>query len=190
MLIQEKLKLCKWIIEKFQGKVLPENEYKIVSEILKNHHEFDKKLNGCELTAIKVGKMELFKITWCFFLIRSDNIEVPISYRIATTKDGGKADCEVRDQLKAMRMEINDQIKEFNNSADNILCEICNFRLSKQTEIDHIKPFRDIVKEWGKKVKTVDYFFVDREEAKDWQDFHRKNATMRRVCAGCNRDRK
>jgi hypothetical protein len=190
MLIQEKIKICKGIVERFQGKILPEEEHKIILEILKNHHEFEKKLNGYELKAIKVGKMELFKITWCFFLIRTDNIEVSISYRIATTKDGGKRDCDVRDQLKAMRNEINDQIKEFNNCANNIVCEICKFELSKETEIDHIKPFRDIVKEWGKSVKTVNYLFEDREEAKDWQKFHQTHATMRRVCAKCNRDRK
>ena len=111
----------------------------------------------------------------------------------------------------ALRNEINDQIEDFRRKLkDPNICACCGKRFFPQEMVvDHIFEFKDIVKEFFKiegweefmmnslykeadgvlyRIQEVSYddeFYPD-SPRQEWQEFHKKRATLQMLCKGCH----
>jgi hypothetical protein len=95
-----------------------------------------------------------------------------------------------------MRYAIKEQIMEFKYINKNKPCELCGTYLN--ITADHIIKFKklkddfllenpDYPKEFSKNKYGSDIFREeDFEFVKLWQEYHKKNATLRILCANCN----
>lgn len=96
----------------------------------------------------------------------------------------------------AMRYSVKEQIFEFKNTNKNKPCELCG--TYSDITADHIIKFKklkddflsenpDHPKEFSKSKYGSEIFREeDIEFEKLWQEYHKKNATLRILCANCN----
>ena len=171
-------------------------------EILSRHPEFDYFEGYDELIISKNRNNQN-----AFYFLYPDKSLKDISFHKAL--DGLPSVKQIA--LKTMRCEISGQISTFfleyfspvNWGKGSVpQCGICGIEVAKQNDlhVDHIIYFRDLVTMYmetnhptgdfeqltGPNLGEGVYRMTDTDEAAKWRDFHRKNATLRCVCARCN----
>lgn len=128
-----------------------------------------------------------------FFIIKNNGTEDSISWNSCV--DMSVIAFEKRINW-AMRYSIKEQIIEFKNSNKNKPCEFCG--TYSDITADHIIKFKKLKDdflsenpkhptEFSKNKFSSDIFREeDIEFEKLWQEYHRKNATLRILCSSCN----
>ena len=128
-----------------------------------------------------------------FFIIKSNGTEDSISWNSCVINAVNPFEKRIN---WAMRHAIEDQIKEFKTINRNKPCEFCE--TYSEPTADHIIKFRKLKddflienpeypKELGKNEFAQEVFRdEDAEFVKLWQEYHKKNATLRILCKNCN----
>ena len=124
----------------------------------------------------------------------------------------GKGEFNQKEILNgALRNEINDQIENFRKTVkDSNICADCKKRFpSQEMVVDHIFEFKDIVKEFFRTKGWEEFMMKSRYKEADgvlyriqafspddefypdsprqeWQEFHKKRATLQMLCKDCH----
>ena len=177
--------------------VINENDTVFILKILKHHHEFVKKC-GIGIKHLEIRLNPSWNgPTLGFWIIRTDNSEVDISWVNALKPEGSPSIKE--DISNAARYEISSQIHEFHNNGACNLCELCGHIMTRgyQLNVDHIKPFEELFYDFCiennltySDIKTRDLGlesqFYDRNLANKWIEYHKNKATLRLTHKLCN----
>ncbi len=136
-------------------------------------------------------------------IIRIDGSKIDISW---LTCIKGKQASPESNLEQAMRSAIRPQIDDFRIWNSTSTCDLCNQSINGPTHVDHIKPFRDLKQDFltneaitlPKPIAFRDMAGSNEAGFKDedilfaekWINYHKKQATLRVVCAACNLNRK
>jgi hypothetical protein len=187
-----KLRVCPSV------KTVSLQDYKILSELLQQHPEKEKK---------KVALMKDISIRrypgrnrisgnssdYQLWIIKTNGSEESISWTKCLSK---KIDDETIKLSKAFRTAIDSQIKEYHSKNQNKICELCGS--DKFIDVDHIIKFKTLrdnflllypnhPKLFDKNKNAQEIFREeDREFSKAWQHYHLKEAKLRYLCHKCN----
>jgi 5-methylcytosine-specific restriction endonuclease McrA len=159
----------------------------VMTWVFSHHDQFEQKC-GSGFVGIVVCRDDFNNR---FFSIeRSDGTLEDISWTHAL-KPRQKTD-ERKYFLAALREEVKGQIFAFKKSAQPI-CGICGRRIDGESHVDHVTPFRDLVSFlFGDDIhETVDMgptasVLRDRGIARQWVQFHARNAELQMAHAECN----
>lgn len=103
--------------------------------------------------------------------------------------------------LSAMRNAVIDQVTSYREACGVIsVCPCCGLKISGKTHVDHEQPtFAELANEFlSSALKAPDTFDdcpetnmakfreTDRAYSNIWQEFHRRKAKLRLICANCN----
>ena len=123
----------------------------------------------------------------CFYLARKDGTEVDISW----TRGLEPKSLKRQDFLSALRQEVRDQIFDFKKSQET-KCAICGDEINGNLHVDHLIPFRDLVKDFfgGETHETIHEgdknYIKDRSVAQRWSEYHEMFAVLQVTHAQCN----
>ena len=166
--------------------------YKFFIDLLERHPDYNEKV-GCGVKAFKFNRNYCNKKAMETNLIRFDDSIVNYSW-ISCCNAKSKSEKDLL--LRAMRYSVIDQILQFK---DKSILE-CVYCKNKDCEfhVDHIEPFRDLVKtflegiekipnKFGKDEKYNQTIFLaeDEEFFTTWRNFH-LNAKLQILCTNCN----
>ena len=168
--------------------------YNELMEIFKLHPDYPGVCLNVVDVAIAYNKINPKK---CYELqlIYDNKTSQPVSYRkcfVKTRKDN--------DLKHAMRYAIVDQILEFKNNCDELICEICQSDYIIQ--IDHIILFKQLYNDFLSQntlpipttfdntyYNSAKFKDVDKEFLNSWCDYHKNHAILRCLCNKCNQSR-
>ena len=168
--------------------------YDELMEIFKLHPEYPGVCLNVVDVAIAYNKINPKK---CYELqmIKNNKTSQPVSYRkcfIKTTNDI---------YLKhSMRYAILDQVLEYKNGCDELVCEICGSE--QYIQIDHVILFKQLFDDFLSQntlpvpttfgstyYNSAKFKDVDKEFVNSWCDYHKKHAILRCLCNKCNQTR-
>lgn len=167
--------------------------YNFFFDLIQRHPDVDEKI-GCGIKSFMTKYNLCNKKAIETYIIRTDNTIVNFSW-VCCCNGEGKSTKELLN--RALRQSIINQILEFKEN--NIMkCVYCGDENS-EIHIDHINPFRDIVKKFLEnkiniptKFKKDDRYnqtmFQDEDKifANDWEEYHRSHAQLQPLCTHCN----
>ena len=94
---------------------------------------------------------------------------------------------DLRKVKRAARTTIRHQVDAFRNQTP------CACGSSSKLQVDHVRHFDDLITTFLNGRIPTEFEYTDGREpvfqeplATEWNDFHRKNATLRMLCASCN----
>ena len=170
------------------------NFYDELMEIFKSHPNYPELFSNVVDVSIAYNKINPKK---CYELqlIKRDKTSEAVSYRKCfqkTTKD--------IDLKNAMRYAIMDQILEFKNNCDELICSIC--KSEDYIQIDHVILFKTLYDDFlQQNTLTIPTEFdntyfnsakfkeFDKEFENNWTTYHKKHAILRCLCNKCNQKR-
>lgn len=162
-----------------------------VRALMEKHPEWARKSSG-------MSEIVLFKHRWCnAFGIKKVNGSIEdISYHACL--DDVKQRNKER-MLKSLRYAVQSQIDSYRSSTfdKNTICALCSTPQinNGSAHIDHIVPFRDLVKAFFSKMQitSVDWVstgsyveMTDPVMRREWETYHREHASLRILCGQCN----
>ena len=139
------------------------------------------------------NKKQLEFSDYQFLIIKSNGTEDTISWNSCVINAVNPFDKRIN---WAMRHAIEEQIKEFKTINKNKPCEFCE--TYSEPTADHIIKFKKLKDDFleenpehptelGKNEFAQEVFREeDAEFVKLWQEYHKKNATLRILCKNCN----
>jgi hypothetical protein len=161
--------------------------------LFERHPEFEQK-RGCGIASVKVVLNPVFGDR-CFWIYRTDGTETDISYRACVTS---KKPGQRQAFMAACRIAIADQVLAFKRFQFNrhplVKCNISGRLVSESdSHVDHFIPFINLVEHFVSTRRIdidavrfkpkVDGSFVTEFACeslkKQWQEYHRLNATLR-----------
>jgi len=176
------------IVEKSEGYSLEDQDFHFMLGVFEHHSEWDEK-QGEGVIDISVRRSTGYRSKSCgFWLYRTDDSEIDISWTHCLRAKGYSESDKVRDVTAAAREEIRYQIDNFK--------DVNNIRGGM--EIDHTPPFSFIFHSWMSREGQPDIeledqgqytFFKNRDVAKSWQDYHEEKATLKALSPGDNREK-
>jgi hypothetical protein len=166
------------------------DEYNFFIDLFRRHPKYPEKIYG--ICDIKIVKNKVNSKYLELNIVKDDNSEDDISWRNCVSGNE-------KDKFKsALRVSINDQIKQFRSECDNI-CSICKTLDADEYHVDHIIHFEEILYhflQFTKKPKPTIFqnnidnrkaFMSDDKEYEDeWKLFHKNKAQLRLLCRSCN----
>jgi hypothetical protein len=190
----------------YDGHILPDTyEYQFFYDLLQNHPQAISKIrNGISSFCKKQITMNCNG--WALVIMHplNDGEQWPWedSFSYSVCIDGKHKDLETL-LPRVMRSTINDQIVDFKREQIVMQCVSCGSGYDPQ--IDHVKPFADIAKEFIE-LHGVDYNFAKDDQVKSnglsadipqykfentdygnkWKQYHREHATYQVLCRNCN----
>ena len=168
--------------------------YNELMEIFKLHPDYPGVCLNVVDVAIAYNKINPKK---CYELqlIYDNKTSQPVSYRkcfVKTRKDN--------DLKHAMRYAIVDQILEFKNNCDELICAICGSE--DYIQVDHIILFKTLYDDFLQQntlpipttfdntyYNSAKFKDVDKEFVNSWCDYHKNHAILRCLCNKCNQSR-
>jgi hypothetical protein len=170
-----------------------DDAYNDFMELFKNHPEYPDKVKNVVDIAIVNNKLinKYFELQ----LIKNDGTTDDISYKKCIYKPS------TNNSLKqAMRYAIKDQIFDYKDSCDELICEICGSE--QNIQIDHVILFKQLYDCFLKQNTLIipttfdnTYFNsakfkeFDKEFVNSWSNYHKKHAILRCLCNKCNQSR-
>ena len=168
--------------------------YDELLEIFKSHPNYPELFLNVVDVAIAYNKINPKK---CYELqlIKSNKTLEAVSYRKCFVKT------PTDNSLKmAMRYSIKDQILDYKDSCDELICAICGSE--DYIQIDHVILFKTLYNDFLKQntltiPTSFDYTYFnsakfkefDKEFKKSWYEYHKKHAILRCLCNKCNQSR-
>lgn len=167
--------------------------YEELIELFQNHPEYPEKINNVVDIAIVYNKLNnsYFELQ----LIKNDGTTDDISYIKCIQKPSKDSNLK-----SAMRYAIVDQILEFKNNCDELVCEIC--KSDYIIQIDHVILFKQLYYDFLSQntlpiPTTFDNTYYhsamfkecDKEFENSWSDYHKNHALLRCLCNKCNQNR-
>ena len=168
--------------------------YDELMEIFKLHPEYPEVCLNVVDVAIAYNKINPKK---CYELqmIKNNKTSQPVSYRkcfIKTTNDI---------YLKhSMRYAILDQVLEYKNGCDELVCEICGSE--QYIQIDHVILFKQLFDDFLSQntlpvpttfdstyYNSAKFKDADKEFETSWSKYHKEHAILRCLCNKCNQTR-
>jgi hypothetical protein len=168
------------------------NFYNELMEIFKLHPNYPEIFLNVVDVAIAYNKINPKK---CYELqlIKSNKTSEAISYRKCFVKTPTK-DIDLK---HAMRYAIKDQILDYKDSCDELICAICGSE--DYIQIDHVILFKTLYDDFlSQNTLTIPTEFDntyfnsakfkndDVEFKKSWYEYHKKHAILRCLCNKCN----
>ena len=168
--------------------------YDELMEIFKLHPDYPGVCLNVVDVAIAYNKINPKK---CYELqlIYDNKTSQPVSYRkcfVKTRKDN--------DLKHAMRYAIVDQILEFKNNCDELICAICGSE--DYIQVDHIILFKTLYDDFLQQntlpipttfdntyYNSAKFKDVDKEFVNSWSKYHKEHAILRCLCNKCNQSR-
>ena len=169
--------------------------YDELLEIFKSHPGYPELVSNVVDVSIAYNKINPKK---CYELqlIKSNKTSEAISYRKCFQKTPTK-DIDLKN---SMRYAIKDQILDYRDSCDELICAICGFE--DYIQIDHVilfkKLYDDFLKQNTLKIPTeFDNTYFNSAKFKDddvefknsCATYHKKHAILRCLCNKCNQKR-
>ena len=167
--------------------------YEELMKLFENHSEYPEKVDN--VVDISIVHNKLNKNYFELQLIKNDGTTDDISYIKCIQKPSKDSNLK-----SAMRYAIVDQILEFKNNCNELICEICQSDYIIQ--IDHIILFKqlynDFLKQNTLRIPTTfdnTYYHsakfkdVDKEFETSWSKYHKEHAILRCLCNKCNQSR-
>jgi len=167
------------------------NFYNELMEIFKLHPNYPETFLNVVDVAIAYNKINPKK---CYELqlIKSNKTSEAISYRKCFVKT------PTDNSLKmAMRYSIKDQILDYKDSCDELICAICGSE--DYIQIDHVILFKTLYNDFLKQntltiPTSFDYTYFNSAKFKNddvefknsWDEYHKKHAILRCLCNKCN----
>ncbi len=163
-------------------------------EIFKSHPNYPELFSNVVDVSIAYNKINPKK---CYELqlIKSNKTSEAVSYRKCFQKSSTDNSLKM-----AMRYAFKDQILDYRDSCDELICDFC--RSEQNIQIDHVILFKnlyeDFLKENTFKIPTsFDYTYYnsakfkefDKEFVNSWSNYHKKHAILRCLCNKCNQKR-
>jgi len=166
--------------------------------VLERHHELAMKL-GRGFSHFELEYRTFGKHSWEPLIVRIDGSKTDFSW-VRCIKGNWMAP---RDKLRsAMREAISDQIRSFRDEIHGYTCEICKQHIEvlhvdhdgeetrfENLVLDFLEPrtlipsrFDDCPNTHRAKFQESDFEWFTRP----WQEYHRKHARLRGICASCN----
>jgi hypothetical protein len=168
--------------------------YDELLEIFKSHPNYPELFSNVVDVSIAYNKINPKK---CYELqlIKSNKTLEAVSYRKCFVKT------PTDNSLKmAMRYSIKDQILDYKDSCDELICAICGSE--DYIQIDHVILFKTLYNDFLKQntltiPTSFDYTYFnsakfkefDKEFKKSWYEYHKKHAILRCLCNKCNQSR-
>jgi hypothetical protein len=175
-----------------QGTTTQVNDMEFFHNLFKRHPNYENKTKNMKSIGIEVclTNTRNFRL----YIINNDESHTEISY---LTCINGKYGNNMSYFNGALRYIVENQISQYRLFNFPTLCELCN---EEATDVDHIIKFDFIVKkfitdynvvipsEYKKLPNTYkrDFLEKDNKIKKDFQEFHKKTATLRPLCHKCN----
>lgn len=167
--------------------------YEELIKLFENHPEYPEKIDN--VVDISIVHNKLNKNYFELQIIKNDGTTDDISYIKCIQKPSKDSNLK-----SAMRYAILDQILEFKNNCDELICEIC--KSEQNIQIDHIILFKTLYNDFLSQntlpiPTTFDSTYynsamfkrVDVEFEKSWSDYHKQHAILRCLCNKCNQKR-
>jgi len=165
--------------------------YDELMDIFKSHPDYPDKFISVVDVSIAFNKINPKK---CYELqlISDKPSNEPVSYRKCFQKVSKDNNLKM-----AMRYSVSDQILEFKNKCDKLICDICK---SKQNiQIDHVILFKQLYDNFLLQNKlpiptqfdstyynSAKFKSNDVEFENSWSDYHKQHAILRCLCNKCN----
>ena len=166
--------------------------YEELMKLFKNHPEYPEKVDN--VVDISIVHNKLNKNYFELQIIKNDGTTDDISYIKCIQKPSKDSNLK-----SAMRYAIVDQILEFKNNCNELICEICQSDYIIQ--IDHIILFKQLYSNFLSQntlpIPTFDNTYyhsakfkdVDKEFETSWSKYHKNHAILRCLCNKCNQSR-
>ena len=167
--------------------------YEELMKLFENHSEYPEKVDN--VVDISIVHNKLNKNYFELQLIKNDGTTDDISYIKCIQKPSKDSNLK-----SAMRYAIVDQILEFKNNCNELICEICQSDYIIQ--IDHIILFKQLYNDFLSQntlpiPTTFDNTYyhsakfkdVDKEFETRWSKYHKEHAILRCLCNKCNQTR-
>ena len=169
------------------------DSFKVLNKILERNPNFNsRKENISTIKLVEDTSNNSLKM----FLVYENGHENAISWKCAIT---GKVKTDKYKLMSALRSSVEDQILKFRRES----IQECNFCNSKNNlHVDHIKHFEEIVFEFLEIMKTknkkIPTFFGETDRNRKcflendseiqtlWNEYHKREATLRMLCQSCN----
>ena len=183
------------------GQVLNPFDETWMLKILRHHYDFQNKVNGkYKHLEVRTNRTEQGSSRG-FWIVRTNGSATDISWCVALAPGGCPS---VKQEVaSAARYEVRPQILEHHKHGTRAVCTECQLPMKRQDDlhVDHIMPFdgllTNFIIERGLGVDQIEIQdlglqsqFLDRDLGIQWQNFHRRHATLRIVHAKCNLSRK
>ena len=164
--------------------------YHQLMELFKNHPEYPSKFENVVDVAIVENK--LIKKYFELQLIKSDGRIDNVSYKACIYKQSKDSNLK-----NAMRYAIINQILEYRNTCDKLVCEMC--RSEQNIQIDHVIQFKQLYNNFllqntvpvptqfddnyynSAMFKDDDFNFEN-----SWYEYHKNHCILRCLCSKCN----
>ena len=160
-------------------------------DLFKNHPEYpSSKFEN--VVDIAIVENKLVKKYFELQLIKSDGTNDNVSYKACIYKPS-----EDNSLKNAMRYAIKDQILEYRNTCDKLICEMC--KSEQNIQIDHVIQFKQLFDNFLLQntlpIPTqFDDNYYNSAMFKDddvkfnnsWSTYHKKHAILRCLCSKCN----
>lgn len=208
-----KTKLLNYISSQLQsyepGDVISEGDfYNLLMEVLHNHPQSDEKI-GVGVRMFLVERNKIIPTINEFHVLRVDGSKIDFSYKKAVSGIN-KHESNVKDAFRNVIWKQTDTFKRkfFQENADSkgyCICEVTGLKFKKENcHVDHIYPktfdslFYSFLEGRGIKLKDIklktDYtnrsILCDENLAKDFWDWHLKNADLRCIYFRANLQQK
>ena len=145
---------------------------------------------------------------FCFKLTNKNGFTDEISYKTCRPMTKKNPELAIKMHLKekrfkAYRTAILDDINQYSISQSQNICTCCSTKLGLQ--VDHVKPFVSLLNEFESKYSITEHPNIEANEdnpihifrfstnnekdhlfVKNWQAFHKENATLQLLCHRCN----
>jgi hypothetical protein len=180
-----------------------DEDYEFLSEFIKRHHDYDNKVSGEGELVFKVSKD--FAGNPTMFLLKGDK-ETDISW--AKSCINGLKRTSKEGLRRAMRGAISQQILDFkfSSAARKVKsCPVCESPIQhlegvRCFDIDHVGvPFSKLASDFeatqsytpaefddSKGLHNYAFKQEDEQWSKEWEEYHKENATLRILCSECN----
>ena len=168
--------------------------YNELLDIFKLHPNYPEMFSNVVDVSIAYNKINPIK---CYELqlIKSNKTSEVVSYRKCFQKPTKDIDLK-----HAMRYGIKDQILDYKDSCDELICAICGSE--DYIQIDHVILFKKLYDDFlSQNTLTIPTEFdntyyssakfqdADKEFVNSWCDYHKKHAILRCLCNKCNQSR-
>ena len=164
--------------------------YEELMKLFENHSEYPEKVDN--VVDISIVHNKLNKNYFELQLIKNDGTTDDISYIKCIQKPSKDSNLK-----SAMRYAIVDQILEFKNNCNELICEICQSDYIIQ--IDHIILFKQLYNDFLSQntlliptsfentyFNSAKFKDDDVEFKNSWDEYHKKHAILRCLCNKCN----
>ena len=190
--ILEHIGICKSV------RGVSQQSYNTVYDIISNHPEADEKLLNAVDFYIRTNVQSRKGLE--LMIRKLDGIETDVSWRTAAK---GKGRTPRESFCRALRVSINDQIKDFRRNPNTVtnVCAMCSTPV-EQYHVDHVITFKRLVNDFiatypdwvfpqdheyeESNDDTNQYRLADKVMESAFQRHHMENAILRITCAQCN----